>query len=71
VVRAGTPESEPTTLRFSRFDWLEIIDKNKARVNVVRDTGMEILSLALITASNKLWPVRTNLLDAVISARDI
>ena len=26
-----------TTPRFSRFDWLEIIDKNRAHFNVARD----------------------------------
>ena len=33
-----------TTPKFSRFDWLEIIDKNRAHFNVARDRRCNIMS---------------------------
>ena len=35
-----------TTPRFSRFDWLEIIDKNRAHFNVARDKHPSALARA-------------------------
>ena len=34
-----------TTPRFSRFDWLEIVDKNRAHFNVARDAEEEFWNI--------------------------